>query len=176
MNELLKKLKLIDYLKTELQIDKNEFAKQLSLVTDRESVGMFLNPFDVFSTSKNEFRGQVNEYGFKLQRRRRLFDTNGNMAVATGKLFEKDGQLTIETEINGFNNFFIFFYAILIVFYSIFIIVGFIFPNDGVGFFIIPFILLHATLMFALPYFMMRRSVKRLKYELEREFFYLTKK
>ena len=176
MNDFLIKLKLIDYLTIKLQIKKADFVKQLTLVTDRGSVGMFLNPFEAFSSSNNELKGIVNENGFKLQRKKRFFDTSGNMAVASGKLSENDGQLTIVTEINGFNNFFIFFYVILIVFYTIFIVVGFLSPNDGLGFFFIPFILLHATLMFALPYFMMKRSVKRLKYELEREFFYLTKK
>lgn len=177
MRDFLIKLKLIDYLSTELQIEKKDFLEKLRATTDKGSVGIFINPFEVFSSSQNELKGQIYENGFKLQRRRRFFDSSANLAVATGKLSEKDYLLIIETEINGFNSFFIFFYVFLILIYSIFLVVGFVIPTDsGIPFFIIPFIIVHASIMFLLPYFLMRRSVKRLKYELEREFFYLTKK
>lgn len=39
-----------------------------------------------------------------------------------------------------------------------------------------PFLFFHAILMFGIPYFIMRRSTQRLKHELEREFYYMTKK
>lgn len=174
MEDFLKKLKLIDYLTTNLQISKTEFVQRLSLITDEGNTGIFSNTFDAFSSSKNEFKGQVNHNGFTLKRRTRFFDTNMNMAVANGTLTENNGKLTVETEINGFNNFFIIFYVFLIIFYSLFIF-SFSSSDNNVEFFAIPFLLLHGTLMFSMPYFMMRRSVKRLKYELEREFFYLTK-
>jgi hypothetical protein len=174
MKALLRKLQLIDYLTTNLRMDKTNFVQRLSSITDEGSTGMFSDTFDAFSSSKNEFKGQVNYDGFKLKRRRRFFDTNINTAVANGTLSENNGQLIVETEINGFNNFFIAFYIFLIIFYSIFVF-GVTSSADNIEFFAIPFFLLHGTLMFSIPYFMMRRSVKRLKYELEREFFYLTK-
>ena len=174
MKEFLKRLKLIDYLTIALPTNKTDFVNRLYEVTDIGSTGMFSDTFDIFSSSKNEFKGQVDTDGFKLKRRKRFFDTNMNFAVANGTFSETNGQLIIETEVNGFNNFFIVFYVFLIIFYSIFIF-GF-WGSDNKGSFIaIPFILLHGTFMFVIPYFMMRRSVKRLKYELEREFFYLTK-
>ena len=174
MKDILRKLKLIDNLTTDLEISRTEFVEKLSAITDRGDTGMFSDTFDVFSSSKNELKGQVNFEGFKLKRRRRFFDTNLNMAVASGTINEHNGHLTIESEINGFNNFFIVFYIFLIVFYSFFIF-GFGSSDNNMEFFAIPFLILHGTLMFSIPYFMMRRSVKRLKYELEREFFYLTK-
>ena len=175
MRDFLIKLKLIDFLTTNLPIDRTTFVQKLSLITDEGSTSMFSDNFDVFSSSKNELKGQVNYEGFKLKRRRRFFDTNMNMAIATGTLMEKNDQLIIETEINGFNNFFIVFYVLLIIFYSMFIF-GFSNSSDNnVDFIAIPFLILHGTLMFSMPYFMMRRSVKKLKYELDREFFYLTK-
>jgi len=39
----------------------------------------------------------------------------------------------------------------------------------------VPFLFIHAAFMFGIPYFMMRRSVKRMKHDLEREFYYMTK-
>jgi len=174
MKELLKQLKLIDYMSTTLQTSKIAFVNRLNEITDEGSTGIMSDTFDVFSSNKNEFKGQVNLDGFKIKRRRRFFDTNMNFAVATGTFAENNGQLTIDTEINGFNNFFIVFYVLLIVVYSIFFW-SFLRSDNKAGFIVVPFILLHGTLMFGMPYFMMRRSVKRLKYELEREFFYLTK-
>lgn len=174
MDDLLKRLKLIDNLTTSLQISKAEFVNSLNKITDEGNTGMMSDTFDIFSSSKNEFKGEITPHNFKIKRRRRLFDTNGNFAVANGTFSENNGQLTIETEINGFNNFFIFFYAFLIIFYCIFIF-GFLIGEDKEGLIAIPFIIFHALFMFGIPYFLMRRSVKRLKYELEREFFYLTK-
>jgi hypothetical protein len=48
--------------------------------------------------------------------------------------------------------------------------------NGDEQFFGGPFIFFHALFMFGIPYFMMRNSVQRLKHELEREFYYMTKK
>lgn len=137
---------------------------------------MMSDLFDIFSSSKNEFKGEINFDSFKIKRRRRFFDTNMNFALAHGTFAKKNGQLRIETEINGFNNFFVVYYVFLILFYSLFIFIfAFTVKNGAGGFFAIPFITLHGTLMFSIPYIMIRRSVQRLKYELEREFFFLTK-
>ena len=174
MKEFLIRIKLIDSMTTTLQTSKVEFVNRLNEITDEGSTGMMSDTFDVFSSSKNEFKGQVNFDSFKIKRRRRFFDTNMNFAVANGTFIENNEQLIVETEINGFNNFFIVFYIFLIVFYSIIILVvsG---DNNSESFIVIPFLLLHGTFMFAIPYLIMRRSVKRLKYELEREFYYLTR-
>ncbi|MFT4850597.1 MAG: hypothetical protein ACI83B_003156 [Sediminicola sp.] len=48
--------------------------------------------------------------------------------------------------------------------------------NSGQIGFALPFIIIHAAFMYGAPYLMMRRSTKRMKHELERELFYLTKK
>ncbi|TAE35260.1 MAG: hypothetical protein EAY66_09365 [Sphingobacteriales bacterium] len=174
MKKFLKKIKLIDYLTTYLQIDKQEFLNKLLAITDYGSTSIFSEPFEVFASNKNEFKGQVNLDGFKLKRRRKIFDTNFNIAVASGTIKEENGQLTINTEINGFNNFMIVFYIFILIFYSIFI-ASFSFWDSNDTFFILPFILIHGIFMSLIPYFIMRRGVKRMKYELEREFFYLTK-
>ncbi len=174
MKDFLKRLKLIDNMTITLPISKLIFVNRLSEITDEGGTGAMSDTFDVFSSSKNEFKGQVNFDGFKIKRRRRFFDTNMNFAVANGTFVENNEQLTIETEINGFNNFLIVFYVLLIGFYLfLFFIVSM--SGDSTDFIVIPFLLLHGTLMFVMPYLMMRRGVERLKYELEREFFYLTK-
>ena len=136
---------------------------------------MFAGAFDIFSSSKNEFKGHVGFNDFRIRRRRRFFDTNMNMAIATGTFKETNSGLVIDTEINGFNDFFILFYGLLIVFYGVF--AGMIaFSDQNTEFFVYPFLLIHSLFMFLLPYLFMRSAVKRLKHDLEREFFYLTKR
>ena len=177
MKELLKKLKLIDYLQTELIIQKNDFVNKLRNHVDEGSTGLFSDTFDVFSSSKNEYKGEVSFNGFKIKRRRRFFDMNMNMAVANGTYSQKDDKLIIDTEINGFHGMMIPFYIFCFIIYGVFI-VGFLSADEIGGNapgFAFPFIIIHAAFMMGIPYFIMRRSTKRLKHELEREFFYLTK-
>ena len=178
MKEFLKKIKLIEHLKTDIEIQKTEFVSKFRQQGDEGSTGIFSDTFDVFSSSKNEYKGQVGYEGFKIKRRRKFFDMNMNLAVASGTYRQNNEKLIIETEINGFSGMMIPFYLFAIVFYSIFIGAFFMADNiegNGDGF-ALPFIFIHAAFMFGIPYFMMRRSTKRMKHELEREFYYMTKK
>jgi hypothetical protein len=178
MKEFLKKIKLIEYLTTEIEIQKNDFVSNFSKNVDEGSTGVFSSPFEAFSSSKNEYKGQVGYDGFKIKRKRKFFDTNMNLAIASGIYRQNNEKLIIETEINGFSGMMIPFYLFALVFYSIFIGSFFMADNiegNGAGF-ALPFIFIHAAFMFGLPYFMMRRGTKRMKHELEREFFYMTKK
>jgi hypothetical protein len=117
MNEFLRKVNLIDHLTTNLQMNRNDFVDKLSRITDEGGTGFFANPFEAFSSSENEFKGQVTYEGFELRRRATLFN-NYNMAVASGTFTESNGQLTIETEIKGFHRFIIFFYVFYPSIYS----------------------------------------------------------
>ena len=173
MREFLRKIKLIDNFTTTLQISKPDFITRLSRITDIGSTNMFLDPLEAFSSSKCEFKGEIDRNGFKLRRRRKPFVRSNSIAIATGKMKEENGQLTIQTEIYGFNNFMYFFYGFLLLFYIVFF-VGFL-SSDQIPIFIFPFLIFHGALMTLIPYFVMRSSVKKMKYELERDFFYLTK-
>ena len=177
MKEFLKKIKLIEYLTTELEIQKNEFVTNFKEHVDEGSTGFLSETFDMFSSSKNEYKGHVGFENFKIKRRRRFFDMNMNLAVAKGTYRQKENILVIETEINGFSGMMIPFYIFALIFYSIFIVTFSFADNiegNGAGF-VLPFIIVHATFMFGIPYYMMRRSATRMKHKLEREFFYMTK-
>lgn len=177
MKELLRRLKLIDHLTTEIEIQKNDFVTRFKENVDKGSTGFMAGTFDVFSSSKNEYKGYVGSESFKIKRRGRFFDVSSNLAVAKGTYRQKDNTLIIDTEINGFTGMMIPFYIFAIICYAIFITV-FIFADNiegnGAGF-AIPFILIHASFMLGIPYLMMRRSTSRMKHELERELYYMTK-
>ncbi len=69
------------------------------------------------------------------------------------------------------------FYLFAIFFYLLIIVVLITSSSlEGDAKFAIPFIVLHGAFMLGLPYFLMRKSVSKMKYELEREFYFLTKK
>jgi hypothetical protein len=171
MKEFLRKIKLVDWLTTELHISKNEFINNLNAIIDQGDTGLFT--FEMLSSGENELVGRIDYYGFKIRRRRRFFDTNMNFAIAKGTFEEQNGALKIETEINGFSGFFIPYYLFLIIICTILFWGISTSSND----FFLSFILFFfALLMLGIPYLIMRRSVKRLKYELEREFYYLTKR
>ncbi|TXE02275.1 hypothetical protein [Algoriphagus aquimarinus] len=178
MKGFLIKIKLLEHLTTEIEIQKNEFVSNFKKHVDEGDTGIFSDTFDIFSSSKNEYKGHVGYDGFKIKRRRKFFDTNMNLAVARGTYRQKSEKLVIETEINGFSGMMIPFYLLGLVFYTIFI--GVLFMADNIegneAGFALPFIFIHAVFMFGLPYFMMRRSTKRMMHDLEREFYYMTKK
>lgn len=180
MENFLRKIKLIDSFSVTLNTTKAEFTSALHQHVDQEDIdGWFSSAFEVFTSSKNRYKGNVSHNGFRIRKRMRFFERNIGKAIATGRLRDKGDVLCIDTEINGWNNYMIFFYSFLIVFYLIFLGTFMIqdFSGESEFFFIVPiFIIIHAMFMFGLPYFMMRRSVKRFKEDLEREFYYIINK
>ncbi|MFY0594606.1 hypothetical protein [Roseivirga sp.] len=177
MNELLRKLKLTQSFITELEVSKSEFLQVFKASVDPGTTSHFSDTFEVFKSSKNEYKGRIGYNDFKIKKRKKLFDFNVNLAVAEGSFIEKNNTLIIETKVNGFIGAMIPFYIFVTLFYLIFLI-GFPVTNPEAGFegfLIIPFIIIHAAFMLGIPYFFMRNSTKRMVHDLERDFFYMTK-
>ena len=177
MQELKRKLNLIDHFSIEIEIQKKDFVKKFDAIVDDGETGLFSVVFEIFSNSKNTFKGKVMYDGFEIKRKRKIFDTNHNIAVATGSFKQNGGKLLIEIEIDGLRRIMVFYY---LTFFSIYVVLLVTFLLDGliggdVEFLVSPSIFIHAVIMFVFPYFFMRKSISRLKYELEREFFYLAK-
>ena len=183
MNEttsILERLRLVDHLTTEIPIEKKDFVDRLTRNVDQGDIGTFLSAFEQFSSSKNEYKGTVTFDSFKIRRRRRLFDMNMNLAVAEGSFRQKENILVVEATITGFRRIFIPFLFFIAFFYVAFIIsfiISFTVSDTPgyMGWFLMPFIFIHAAMMLGIPYYMMRRGVSRMKYELERDFYYITK-
>jgi hypothetical protein len=173
MKDFLRKIKLITSFTTELRISKQDFVERLSAITNEGSTGLFSGTFDIFSSNKKEYKGSVTFDEFQLKRRQKAFDTSYNFCTAKGILSENNGQLTIETEINGFNNWMTIFFLFFILLFSIIIFTAL--SNSKTPAFLFPVIFFQGALVCTLPFLAIRRSVERLKYDLEREFFYLTK-
>lgn len=170
MNDYLKKLNLIQEINIELQISKSDFTKKFRENVDESNFGF--EPFEVFSSSNNEYKGNIENSGFELKKRRKLFDTRHSFAKATGTLVQETDKLIAKIVISGFQKKMLLFVGFILVFYTIFISSIFFIDDDAPKFFLIPFIVFHASIMLGIPYFMMKRSVKRMAYDLERDFHY----
>ena len=179
MKEFLKKIKLIKTLSVELEMDQNEFVNRFRENVDPGNTGDFSDTFEVFSSSKNTYKGSVAFDKFDIKKKRKFFDNNGSLAVAKGTITKSRNALIINTEINGFSGKMRLIFIMLIAFYALFFLAFAILPlftGNGDFTLAIPFLILHGLFMFGIPYFLMRRSVTKLKHELERKFFFFTKK
>lgn len=177
MSEFLRKLKLIDNFTIELKVSKNDFVTKLKENVVEASVDPFFEMFDLFSSNKKEYKGRVNFEKFEIKRRAKFFDSTLNLAVAKGSLYQKEDRLIIEAEINGFPTFMLFPLFIMVICYALFfffLLVSYI-QDDSPFLWSGPFIFFHGIFMFGIPYLIMRRSTSRLKYDLEREFHFLTR-
>ncbi|OEK04531.1 hypothetical protein [Roseivirga misakiensis] len=176
MNEFLIKLKLAQNFRTELKVSKSEFLKAFKASVDPGSTSLNAGPFDIFKASKNDYVGRINDNNFKIKKRRRFFDGNLDLAVATGKFFEKNDHLVIEAEISSFRSMFIG-YGILIILFYLVLLVSFPFSGDdsNENRFMFPFLILHGLFMLGVPYILMRNSTKRMIRDLEKDFYYMTK-
>jgi len=173
MKRFLKRIKLIQHLTTELNVQKNAFIVAFRQHVDEGNTSSW-SSLDFLTSSKNVYKGQVGFDGFKIKRRAQLFDANTNFAVAKGTYRQIGQNLVINTEIYGVSRWMIFYYIIILLFYSVFIVLIF-YVEDSDFKFTLPIILVHASFMFGLSYFLMRKSISRMKHDLERELYYVTK-
>jgi hypothetical protein len=174
MDSLLEKLKLTDHLTTELIIERKEFIDKLKRNVDEGNISVFFSPFEIFSSSKNEYIGTVTYDSFKLRRRKRIFDMKQGYAIVEGTFKQNENTLIINSTIKGFRGIFIF-YLVALLFAYMAGFFAFIFSDVSQPIWLPLFFLLHAAFMFGIPYFIMRKSVSRMKYDLERDLYFMTK-
>ncbi len=174
MKNFLKKIKLVDTLVLELSIKKEEFKQRLEANIDVVGSNIL---GDLFNSTKYQYNGKVEGDSFQLKRKKKLFDTTINHAKAKGLLTEVGDKLTVDTEINGFHGQWVVIGVFILLFYPI--LLSFLMVQEEMlgmeKVFTLSFIVGHGFLMVGILYFMMRSSVKKMKYDLEREFFFLAR-
>jgi len=178
VKDFLRKIKLVQDLSVQIEMNQSDFEKKLNSIVDKTNMGYLFDILDIFSSSKNLYKGQVDAHSFKIRRKKQLFDMRFNIALASGEFKQQQELLIIETEINGFRGVMVPF-LLFVPFFYIILFISLIFSNSIEGefsFAAIPFLLFHATFMIGVPYLVMRRSIRYLKRELEREFSFLSKK
>ncbi|TEB40342.1 hypothetical protein D0809_31100, partial [Flavobacterium circumlabens] len=93
-----------------------------------------------------------------------IFDTNYSFAKVIGEIIQEGNELTINVEIVGFRKRILLFGVMILLFYLLFF-VGAISNDDAFPFFILPFLMIHMSVMLVIPYFVIRRSVNRMAYD-----------
>jgi len=177
MESTLRKLKLIVDFNFKLKSDKAKFISALIKNVDEADIdSIFPSFFESFSSSENLFKGKVHYSGFHIRKRKRFFDKQFGFAKAKGTFHEENENLVIKGSINVWNNLMFIFFGFILVFYLFFINMMLVGDFSEVGLLGIPFVFIHALLMFGIPFFIMRRNVKRTKQELEREFHFINSK
>src|SRR5688572_17993077 len=163
MKKALQNLGLYDRLRMELPISRNDFVRALSAHVD-----------DTLSSGRKIYKGTVTSDSFELKRKRRLFDTNLAWIKLQGKFREKDNALIIDIELSVFHALLIPFLIFGIIAYGVAIpVVVADTTNGNVPAWMTSFIVLHAVLMFGIPYFIARNGIQASKYNIERDLFYL---
>lgn len=175
VKDFLQRIGLIDNFTIDLPIQKAAFVERL-----RQNVSPNGHLLEAFSGDKNIYKGSVDLRGFRIKRRRRLFDTRQNFAVASGTFSQLGDELRVDTEVNGFHwSMTILFVFIILIYIASFVVIlltgGESGADENLPLFILPFILLHAVLMLAIPYLVLKNSVRWMKHDLQREFYFLTK-
>ena len=169
MKDFLKKIKLIDTLILELPIGKMEFNNRLKATIDIAKSSLFS---DLFSSSNYKYNGSIKDDTFELKRKKKMFDTTVNHAKAKGIVMQEDARLIITTEINGFHGVWVIIGIVVMLFYPclLFYLLSTDHKNGMGNVFSVSFIILHGLFMLGISYLMMRSSVKKMKYDLEREY------
>lgn len=174
MDNFLRKIKLIDSLTVELKGNKSDFIRKFRQNVEESDLSYSDSFFEVFKSSPNEYKGNIDNHVFALRRKAKLFDTNRNFAVVEGKMTEKSDKLILEADIKAIRKsmkfFFIFFILVFIIIITGAIIVPIMTGKDALPLGVLPFVFLYMLIIIAVPYFRTRRSITRMKYDLERDF------
>ncbi|MBK0382247.1 hypothetical protein I5M32_04675 [Pedobacter sp. SD-b] len=159
-------LHLTDRITTSLPINRVEFVRRLELLTESGNTTILSDFKDNFSKSDKKFKGKIDLNKFKIKKRRKLFDTNFNVAVANGEIKEDKDSLMIE--IDGFaNSKYILFPAFLI---SLVFFLTIFFSDQKIDASIISSFLKTVIFISIIYILLLKQNVKLLKDELENDF------
>ena len=169
MKKLLYKLKLIDYLTTELEIEKSDFVNKFCKSVDEKNINI-----SRYCTSRNkEYIGKVSNEGFEIVRRKLSISRGLNSAKVKGSFSYEKNKLIIKSEINIFYGPYIIVFIVFTILNLIFISI--IILGKSVNSFLIVFFLMF-FLQYFFMFFQLKRNLQRVKYDIERELYYTTKK
>ena len=168
MNSFFKSIGLYDSLSLKISIQKEELIHRLSKIT-YETNSTFISLIkDSTIPTRFEYRGMIDEDRFILKRRRRFFDINMNYHVMIGKLSDNHDTTSVFIEFTP--PFFQIFTPVLIVLFSLLLIVNIEDKELSFLFIVIPAIIIISQ------YFVLKREIRRGKYDFERELPHITQK
>lgn len=165
-----------DDLVMQLDLTAFDFEQKLKLLVDTEQKQKRIRPLFKMDDSGKIYFGRISEGTFSFQQRRRFAEAYQNFSKVDGAFQEEEGKVNISMSVFYGSKRMLLFLLLLLCFYCAIIGVVVYNTTDSIlPFFIVLFLLLHGVFMVGIIYFSIRRNVKRMKYILERELFFLTK-
>lgn len=165
-----------DYLEMQLSLSASDFEQKLKSLVDTEQKRKRIRPLFKMDDSGKIYFGRISEGSFSFQQRMRFADPYQNFSKVNGVFQEEEGKVNISMSVFYGSKWMLLFLLPLLCFYCAIIgVVVYNTSNSILPFFIVPFLLLHGAFMVGIIYFSIRRNVKRMKYILERELYFLTK-
>jgi len=173
MKNLLERIKFIRNSKLQIGVSKKEFHDKFSTIVDEGEISIFFEAFEIFSSSKNKYIGQVKYGDFKIKKRRRFFDFNIFKSVAKGTFSEEEDSLIVNFETNAFRGHFVMMWIIPIVFSAFLIFLISVGQVEGEVYKAEMLTMLSLNLLFVISFLvgMGRYSSKCFKEEIENQIF-----
>ena len=170
MTDFIKRIGLYDQFQITLPVSKSDFVKTLALNLDKPG-WRFL---DLFPSSKNLYKGKVENDSFEIKRKQKWFNSSGRYLKVLGKVTPHNEQLNINIEIKALTFAFIPLAIVLLVFYAGAFSVTLI-GNIPITtkLMVAGFIIVHAIFMLAIPYITLRKAIRNTRYELERDLYFM---
>ncbi len=176
MMEWLRKLKLVRDFDFTINADGENFPRKFSAAVDRGGTGFFSNFSDIFSSSANLYKGEVNGRRFSIKKKAKFFQQNLNMATAVGTFSSERDTIRFQGTVSSLTWKAIPFLVFILLFYGAFLGV---FVLGGLGedvpAFVLIFLLVHAAFMIGIPYVIIRKSVSSLISDFERDLYYIAR-
>lgn len=169
MNSFLKNIGLLDTLNIELNINRIELIEKLWKITYKTNTSFISLERDTAIPTRFEYRGMIDNNGFTLKKRIRLFDINLNNPVFRGKISDQNDRTFASIEIVP-SAFQIFSSVMILCFFLIAIYITL--QATEKDFYFLAFTII-ITIM---QYFTLKRGIRRGKYDFERELIYIVQK
>ncbi len=131
IEQLLKKLKVIDILQFELDIQLEDFVEKLNSTVDKEKTGAFKRADEYYSKSKSIYVGEVDDGGFWIRaaRRERMsfpLPKDFNLGYAEGTFEQKESKLIVTATLKGYSRRIKFYLKLFGAFYLVSIVLFFL--------------------------------------------------
>lgn len=168
MIDLLKKLYLKEELNFELNADIHDFIIFMNKKTDTNDN----NIARLFSPENCDYIGEIKHNSFLLKRSKNIMETVPNIARIRGAINIEADKLNIHADVMAIYDRKIFSAIALVLAYFIFILLPLAskdFLGMNIWYYLIYF-LIDTLLILGFPYFLMRGSMKRLKYHITEDF------
>ena len=165
-NSILQKLGLVQVYEIEFKVSKQDFITTLNNNIDQPQSILSIGS----KSQKNIYNGIVHNDRFELKKTRKLFDRRKNYTKVSGKILERNNNLIVEVEFNGFQGYYMYFCSAFFILYLVILIISQIDANNNrEKATIIKLLSLMFLLFYVFFYFQIKKGVDQLKNNFEHD-------